>query len=52
MDWNHIKTLLDVIHAASGAGPKYAKIVAEADAELWAHYNAPPAEEPDEEEAA
>ena len=36
-DWNHVNTLLSVIHQASAAGPKWAKVAAEAADELTKH---------------
>lgn len=36
-DWNHVNTLLSVIHQASTAGPKWAKVAAEAADELTKH---------------
>ncbi len=51
MNWELIETLLNVIHAASTAGPKYAKVVALAADQLELEI-APPAEETAEEDAA
>lgn len=54
MDWNHVNTLLSVIHQAAAAGPKFSGIVAQASDELLAYVADPtPAEAPveDEEEA-
>ena len=39
MNWEQVEVLLNVIHAASTAGPKYAKIASAADDELWAMTN-------------
>lgn len=44
IDWNHVNTLLSVIHQAAAAGPKYDKIGAQANAELQAMLTQP--EEP------
>ena len=49
MNWEQVEVLLNVIHAASTAGPKYAKIASAADDELWAMYNEPPVTEPESE---
>ena len=37
-DWNHINTLLSVIHQASAAGPKLVKIAAMATDELMEYF--------------
>ena len=36
MEWNNVKTLLDVIHSASAAGPKFQKFAAADNDELEA----------------
>ena len=36
MNWDNVKTLLDVIHSASAAGPKFQKFAAAANDELEA----------------
>jgi hypothetical protein len=36
-DWVHVANLLDVIHGAASAGPKYTDIVARAEAQLRKH---------------
>lgn len=41
MDWTYINTLLNIIHQASTAGPKFAGIAAKADEELTAYMAAP-----------
>ena len=52
MDWTYINTLLEVIHNASAAGPKYAKVASAADAELTAYMSQPAPEAEVDEEAA
>ncbi len=41
MDWNHINTLLSVIHQSADAGPKFSKIGAAATEELMAYFADP-----------
>lgn len=41
MDWTYINTLLNVIHQASTAGPKFAGIAAKATEELITYMAAP-----------
>ena len=36
MNWDNVKTLLDIIHSASAAGPKFQKFAAAANDELEA----------------
>ncbi len=50
MNWDAIKTLLEVVHSAAAAGPKYAKIASAAEAELWAEFAPPEVEVGDEDE--
>lgn len=51
MDWNHINTLLSVIHQAAAAGPKFAPIAAAATLELNEYFaNPPTADQPEEDD--
>ncbi len=50
LDWEYVNALLGAIHGAATAGPKYANLVARAEAELNAHVQenpVPPAVEPE-----
>lgn len=38
IDWNHVNTMLSVIHQASAAGPKLAKVAAMATDELVKYF--------------
>jgi hypothetical protein len=40
IDWGRVNDLLNAIHGAATAGPKYTDIVARAEAELKAHIDA------------
>jgi hypothetical protein len=45
MNWNKIASLLNVIHLASSAGPKFNKFAAQAAIELEQEWGVPPQEE-------
>jgi hypothetical protein len=48
MDWDKINTLLSVVHQAAAMGPKYSFIVAAAEEEITAEFQA--VDEPAEDE--